>query len=46
MDEGYDKINVRRAYDIAEGAELKRLPRGAMDVRGSRARSAPASEPA
>jgi deoxyribonuclease-4 len=46
MDEGYDKINVRRAYDIAAGAELKRLPRGAMNVRGSRSRSAPASEPA
>jgi len=46
MDEGYDKINVRRAYDIADGAPLKRLPRGALEVRGSRSRSGPASEPA
>jgi deoxyribonuclease-4 len=45
MDEGYDKLNVRRAYDIADGAPLKRLPRGALDVRGSRSRSGPASEP-
>jgi deoxyribonuclease-4 len=46
MDEGYDKINVRRAYDIAAGEPLKRLPRGAADVRGSRSRGGPASEPA
>jgi deoxyribonuclease-4 len=46
MDEGYDKINVRRAYGIAAGEELKPLPRGARDVRGSRSRSGPSSEPA
>jgi deoxyribonuclease IV len=46
MDEGYDKINVRRAYDIADGAPLKPLPRGALDVRGSRSRGGPATEPA
>jgi deoxyribonuclease-4 len=46
MDEGYDKINVRRAYDIAAGEPLKRLPRGASSVRGSRSRSGPATEPA
>ena len=46
MDEGYDKINVRRAYDIAAGEPLKRLPRGAADVRGSRSRGGPATEPA
>ena len=46
MDEGYDKINVRRAYDIADGAPLKKLPRGASAVRGSRSRGGPATEPA
>jgi deoxyribonuclease-4 len=46
MDEGYDKINVRRAYDIAAGEPLKRLPRGASSVRGSRSRGGPATEPA
>ncbi len=46
MDEGYDKINVRRAYDIADGAPLKKLPRGASSVRGSRSRGGPATEPA
>jgi len=46
MDEGYDKINVRRAYAIAAGKPLARLPRGAANVRGSRSRSGPATEPA
>lgn len=46
MDEGYDKINVRRAYGIAAGEPLKPLPRGAKDVRGSRSRGGPATEPA
>ncbi|HEX7473760.1 MAG TPA: deoxyribonuclease IV [Candidatus Limnocylindrales bacterium] len=46
MDVGYDKINVRRAYTIAAGMPLPRLPRGALDVRGSRSRSGPATEPA
>lgn len=46
MDEGYDKINVRRAHDIAAGEPLRPLPRGAMHVRGSRSRSGPSTEPA
>jgi deoxyribonuclease-4 len=46
MDAGFDKINVRRAYDIAAGRPLKRLPRGAADLRGSRSRAGPTSEPA
>jgi apurinic endonuclease (APN1) len=39
MDEGYDAINVARAYDIAAGRPLADLPPGAMEVRGSRART-------
>ncbi len=42
MDEGYDAINVRRALDLALGRPLDPLPPGAMDVRGSRSRGAPA----
>jgi len=45
MDEGYDAINVARAYDIAAGRPLAELPPEAMTLRGSRARSGPA-EPA
>jgi deoxyribonuclease IV len=45
MDEGYDAINVARAYALAAGRPLDPLPPGAMDVRGSRARSAPAADP-
>ena len=45
MDEGYDAINVRRAHDLAAGLPLTPLPPGAMSVRGSRARSAPARDP-
>jgi len=45
MDEGYDKINVRRAFDIAAGAEPRPLPRGAHLVRGSRSRGGPSTEP-
>jgi len=41
MDEGYDAINVTRAYDLAAGRPLAPLPPGAMDLRGSRARTAP-----
>ncbi|HTC86056.1 MAG TPA: deoxyribonuclease IV [Candidatus Acidoferrum sp.] len=44
MDEGYDAINVARAYAIAAGKRLKRLPAGAMTLRGSRARTAPADD--
>jgi deoxyribonuclease IV len=46
MDEGYDKINVARAYAIAAGKRLRRLPPGAMTLKGSRARAAPAEPPA
>ena len=42
MDEGYDAVNVARAYDIAAGRPLAELPPEAMELRGSRARSGPA----
>lgn len=42
MDEGYDEINLRRARALAAGLPLEPLPEGALDVRSSRARSAPA----
>jgi deoxyribonuclease IV len=38
MDEGYDAINIARAYDLAAGRPLATLPPEAMTVRGSRAR--------
>jgi deoxyribonuclease-4 len=41
MDEGYDAINVARARALAAGLPLEPLPPGAMDLRGSRARTAP-----
>ena len=41
MGEGYDAINVARAHDIAACRPLADLPPGAMDVRGSRARTGP-----
>jgi deoxyribonuclease-4 len=44
MDEGYDAINVARAFALAAGRPLEPLPPGAMTVRGSRARSAPEPE--
>ena len=44
MDEGYDAINVARALALAAGRPLEPLPPGAMTVRGSRARSAPAPD--
>jgi endonuclease IV len=40
MDEGYDAINISRAYDIAAGRHLPDLPHGAMDLRRHRPRSA------
>ena len=46
MDEGYDAVNVARAYAIAAGEPLEPLPPGAMTLRGSRARTAPADDPA
>ncbi len=45
MDEGYDAINMTRAFDIAAGRPLADLPPGAMTLRGSRARTGPAPEP-
>ena len=44
MDEGYDAINVARAFDIAARRPLADLPPGAMEVRGSRARLGPAPD--
>jgi deoxyribonuclease-4 len=41
MDEGYDAINLARAVALAEGRPLDPLPAGAMNLRGSRARTAP-----
>jgi hypothetical protein len=45
MDEGYDAINIARAVALVEGRPLEPLPPGAMTLRGSRARTAPASDP-
>jgi deoxyribonuclease IV len=36
MDEGYDAINLRRAWDIAAGRPLETLPPEAMTLSGSR----------
>jgi deoxyribonuclease-4 len=44
MDEGYDAVNIQRAYDLAAGRPLVPLAPEAMHVKGSRARTAP--EPA
>ncbi len=41
MDVGYDLVNVTRARSIAAGIPLEPLPPEAMELRGSRARSAP-----
>jgi deoxyribonuclease-4 len=41
MDEGYDEVNVRRAYALAAGQPLRRLPKAAFTTRSSRARTAP-----
>jgi len=43
MDEGYDAINVARAYAIAAGEPLEELPPEAMNLRGGRSRSVPRS---
>lgn len=45
MDEGYDAINVARAGDLIAGRPLAELPPEAMELRGSRARTAPAEDP-
>jgi deoxyribonuclease-4 len=44
MDEGYDAINVARAYDIAACRPLADLPPEALEVRSDRARSGPPHE--
>lgn len=41
MDEGYDAVNMRRAFDLAAGRPLEPLPPEAMHVKGSRSRTAP-----
>ena len=41
MDEGYDAVNVARAYDIAACRPLADLPPEAMNLRGSRAQERP-----
>jgi deoxyribonuclease-4 len=41
MDEGYDAVNVARAYDLAAGRPLADLPPEALIMRGSRARTGP-----
>jgi deoxyribonuclease-4 len=45
MDEGYDAVNMDRARALARGLPLEPLPPEAMNLRGSRARSAPQPEP-
>jgi endonuclease IV len=42
MDEGYDEVNIKRAYAIAAGQPLRRLPAAAFTTRSaSKARTAP-----
>ena len=43
MDEGYDAVNIARAFDIAAGRPLATLPPEAMDLPGSRSRTGPAA---
>jgi len=45
MDEGYDAVNMDRARALARGLPLPPLPPEAMNLRGSRARTAPQPEP-
>ncbi len=45
MDEGYDAINMARARDLLAGRPLADLPPEAMELRGSRTRTAPAEDP-
>ncbi len=44
MDEGYDAVNMARARDLLAGRPLADLPPEAMELRGSRARTAPAED--
>ncbi len=45
MDEGYDAVNMESARALARGLPLEPLPPEAMNLRGSRARTAPEPEP-
>jgi deoxyribonuclease-4 len=44
MDEGYDAINMARVRDLLAGRPLAELPPEAMELRGSRSRTAPAED--
>ena len=44
MDDGYDAINVARAYDIAAGRPLADLPPGAGELTSDRSRTGPPAE--
>jgi deoxyribonuclease-4 len=44
MDEGYDAINMARVRDLLAGRPLPELPPEAMELRGSRSRTAPAED--
>ena len=44
MDDGWDAVNLARAWDIAEGRPLAELPPEAFSVRSARDRSAPAPD--
>jgi deoxyribonuclease-4 len=44
MDDGYDAINIARAYDIAAGRPLADLPEGAMEVASGRGRLGPPAD--
>jgi deoxyribonuclease IV len=43
MDEGYDAVNVARAYDIAAGRPLDALPPEAFELSSDRSRTGPAA---
>ena len=45
MDEGYDAVNLARARDILAGRPLATLPPEALEMRGSRSRTAPDDAP-
>ncbi len=45
MDEGYDAVNVARAYAIAAGEPLESLPPEAKTMRGGRSRGGPREQP-
>jgi len=46
MDDGYDAINVARAYQIAAGEPLTELPAGADNVTSDRSRTGPPADDA